>query len=159
MEQVDRRGAELARVAAGADVSIAVAESLTGGALASRLARLPEASTWFRGSVVAYASSVKHELLGVPDVHVVSEPSARAMAEGVSSLLRAEVAISVTGEGGPEPQDDVPVGTVWMAITDGGRTTARHLRLDGGPAAVVQGTCDAAVDWLTEHLLSRAPAR
>jgi nicotinamide-nucleotide amidase len=151
--------AQLARAASDAGLSIAVAESLTGGQLSSRLAQLPDASEWFRGSVVAYAAAVKHELLGVPDVPVVSQPSAEAMAEGAARLLGAEVAIAVTGEGGPEPQDDVPVGTVWMAIYDRGRTRSRQLRIDGDPHDIVGGTCDAAVGWLTEHVISRAPAR
>jgi nicotinamide-nucleotide amidase len=155
----DDAGAQLARAAARDGVSIAVAESLTGGSLASRRAQLPDAGEWFRGSVVAYAASVKHDLLGVPDVPIVSETSARAMAEGASSLLDADVVIAVTGEGGPEPQDDVPVGTVWMAITDGGRTVARRRQFDGDPGDVVRATCDDAVGWLSQHVLSRAPAR
>jgi nicotinamide-nucleotide amidase len=155
----DVRGEALARAARDRDLTIAVAESLTGGALASRLARLPDAGTWFRGSIVAYASSVKHAVLGVPDVPVVSEPSARAMAEGARQLFDADVTIAVTGEGGPEPQDDVPVGTVWMAVAKRDGTQARHLLLDGDPADIVEGTCDAAVDWLADHVVSRAPTR
>jgi nicotinamide-nucleotide amidase len=155
----DDAGAQLARAASTANISVAVAESLTGGQLSSRLARLPGAGEWYRGSVVASAAEVKHDLLDVPDVPVVSQRSAEAMAQGVARLLGADVAIAVTGEGGPEPQDDVPVGTVWMAISDGGETWARHLQIDGDPHDVVRGTCAAAVDWLTDHLLSRAPAR
>ena len=155
----DDARAQLARAASDGGISIAVAESLTGGQLSSQLARLPDAGEWYRGSLVAYSAAVKHDVLGVPDVPVVSQPSAEAMAEGVARLLGADVAIAVTGEGGPEPQDDVPVGTVWMAIFDGGETRARHLQVDGDPPEVVRGTCVAAVDWLTEHLLSRAPAR
>lgn len=155
----DEVGERLARAASEGDVSIAVAESLTGGQLSARLARLPGASEWYRGSVVAYSAAVKHDLLGVPDVPVVSEPSAVAMADGVARLLGADVTIAVTGEAGPEPQDDVPVGTVWMAVHDDSGATARHVRFDGDPAEVVGQTCDAAVDWLSAHLLSRAPAR
>lgn len=155
----DQAGAELAHAASASGASLVVAESLTGGSLSSRLARLPGSGDWYRGSVVAYAPAVKHDLLGVPDVPVVSEASAMAMADGVARLLRADVAIAVTGEGGPEPQDDVPVGTVWMAISDGGLTSSRRLQIDGDPSDVVRKTCDAAVGWLTEHLLSRAPAR
>ena len=155
----DAADAQLARAAADAGVTLGVAESLTGGQLSSRLARLSGAGEWYRGSVVAYAASVKHDVLDVPDGPVVSEPSASAMAEGAARLLRADVTISVTGEAGPEPQDDVPVGTVWMAIADTGRTSARRLRFDGDPDDVVRATCDAAIGWLTEHLLSRVSAR
>jgi nicotinamide-nucleotide amidase len=155
----DDAGARLAHTVTEADVTLAVAESLTGGQLSSRLARLSGAGEWYCGAVVAYAASVKHDLLDVPDVAVVSEPSARAMADGAARVLRADVAIGVTGEAGPEPQDDVPVGTVWMAIADGAGTTARCFHFDGDPDEVVRSTCDAAVRWLSEHLLSRAPAR
>jgi nicotinamide-nucleotide amidase len=158
MAEHDVAGAELARIASRAGVSVAVAESLTGGALASRLARLPDASEWFRGSIVAYAPSVKRKVLGVRDVPVVSEPAARAMVEAVAALFEADVAIAVTGEGGPEPQDEVPVGTVWMALCVEGRTTARRRQFHGDPADIVRATCDDAVQWLTEQVAGHAPA-
>jgi nicotinamide-nucleotide amidase len=154
----DARGEQLAALADDHDVSLAVAESLTGGALASRLSRLPGAGEWFRGSIVAYSADVKHDLLDVPPGPVVSEAAVRAMAQGVARLLGAELTIGVSGEAGPEPQDDVPVGTVWMAVCEGGDTVARRLHLDGDPGEVVRATCDVAVDWLTERLLSRARA-
>ena len=128
--------------------SVAVAESLTGGALSSRLARLPDASAWFTGSVVAYAASVKHDVLDVPDVPVVSEPAAIALADGVARLLGADISVAVTGVGGPGPEDGVAAGTVWMAIHDDGRTSARVFSFSGDPAAVLAQTCDAAIDWL-----------
>jgi nicotinamide-nucleotide amidase len=155
----DETGANLAQAASDAGVSLAVAESLTGGLLSSRLARLPGAGEWYRGAVVAYAAAVKHDLLGVPAVPVVSEASAAAMAEGAARLLDADVAISVTGEAGPEAQEDVPVGTVCMAICDGGSTYSRCLHIDGDQREVVRETCDAAVSWLTAHLLRRARTR
>jgi nicotinamide-nucleotide amidase len=158
MAERDGTGAELARAASRAGVSVAVAESLTGGGLASRLAQLPDASEWFRGSIVAYAASVKHKVLGVRDVPVVSEPAARAMVEAVASLFEADVAIAVTGEAGPDPQDDVPVGTVWMALCVGGRTTARRRQFHGDATDIVRATCDDAVAWLTDHVVGRTSA-
>lgn len=155
----DARGERLAQLAADHDVALAVAESLTGGSLAARLARLSGAGEWFRGAIVAYSAEVKHDLLDVPPGPVVSEPAVRAMAEGAARLLGADLTIGVSGEAGPEPQDDVPVGTVWMAICDGGETVARALHLDGDPGEVVGATCDLAVDWLSERLLSRVRAR
>ena len=148
----DHSGDRLAHSALRAGRTIAVAESLTGGALSSRLCRLPDASEWYAGSVVAYAASVKHDVLGVPDVPVVSEPAAAALADGVARLLAADLTVAVTGVGGPGPQDGVPPGTVWMAVHDAGRTSARCFSFDGDPAAVVAQTCDAAIDWLADAL-------
>src|SRR4051794_20044695 len=108
---------QVASAAKRAGLRIAVAESLTGGLLASRLSAATDASDWFRGGVVAYDRAVKHELLGVPEGPVVSEAAARAMAEGVATMLRADVAIALTGVGGPEPQDDQPPGTVWFGLS------------------------------------------
>lgn len=146
----DEAGERLARAALRTRRSIAVAESLTGGALSARLARLSDASEWYRGAVVAYASEVKHDVLAVPPGPVVSQTAARAMADGVASLLGADVTISVTGVGGPAPQDGAPQGTVWMALHDHDETAARCFRFDGSAADVVRDTCDAALEWLLE---------
>jgi len=142
------RGAQLAHEMMQAARSVAVAESLTGGRLSSSLAELPDAAQWYVGSVVAYSARVKHDVLEVPDVPVVSEPAAIALAEGVARLLGADLTIAVTGVGGPEPQDGVAPGTVWMARYDGGRTRARCFSFAGGPEEVIDQTCNAAIDWL-----------
>ena len=85
-----------------------MAESLTGGLLASRFARAPAASEWFQGGVVAYASSVKFDLLGVPGGSVVSERAATAMVAAAARMFEAAVGLAVTGVGGPERQDGEP---------------------------------------------------
>ena len=82
-----------------------MAESLTGGLIASRLVNVAGASKWFRGGVVGYASDVKYDSLGVPKGPVVSADAARAMAEGVRRVLGADIGLSVTGVAGPEEQD------------------------------------------------------
>jgi nicotinamide-nucleotide amidase len=150
MTEHDDVGERLAQAALRAHRSVAVAESLTGGALSARLARLADASEWYRGAVVAYSSEVKRHVLAVPPGPVVSEAAAVAMAEGAASLLRADVTISVTGVGGPEPQDGEPKGTVWMALRDDDEISARCFRFDGSSVAVVRATCDAALGWLLE---------
>lgn len=131
-------------------LTVAVAESLTGGAISTALAKGPESSEWFRGAVVAYSSEVKYDLLEVPDGPVVSEDAALAMAAGVCRLLGADLAVAVTGAGGPAPQDGAPPGTVWMALRDSRRgTTHSHLeKLDGPPEEVVDATTDLALVWL-----------
>jgi nicotinamide-nucleotide amidase len=129
-------------------LQVAVAESLTGGLLASRLAGLEGASEWFRGGVVAYAAGVKHDVLGVGPVPVVSERAALDMASGVRALLGAEVALGVTGVGGPDEQDGNPPGTAWIAVDVRGRACAELHRFDGDPTEVCDATCAAALTQL-----------
>lgn len=91
---------------------MAVAESLTAGKIAGVLGAPPAAARWFRGGVVAYSTEVKHQVLGVPDVPVVSVVSATAMARGVVALMDADIAVAVTGVGGPDAEDSELTGSV-----------------------------------------------
>ena len=116
--------------------TLAVAESLTGGLLASTFAQASGSSEWFRGGIVAYSSAVKYDLLDVPDGPVVSEAAAVAMARGASVLLQADVA--VTGAGGPDPQDGQPPGTVWAATWPVQLGGAVLLRLSGSPESICE---------------------
>ncbi|MDF3312601.1 CinA family protein [Rhodococcus sp. T2V] len=140
-------------------LTIATAESLTGGRISTVLGAAPSSSEWYRGSIVAYASSVKHGLLQVPDGPVVSESSARAMATTVAELLGADLAVAVTGVGGPGPQDGQPPGTVWFGVLSGGaaRTELRHF--DGEPGEVVEATTAHALFLLDDALHRESQAR
>lgn len=133
-------------------VSVAVAESLTGGLVASALARAEGASTWFRGGVVAYASEVKHDVLGVRPGPVVAERAVVEMAEHVARLLAADVGLGVSGVGGPDDQDGEPPGTVWVAVATPGATTARLHRFEGDPSEVCAASVVAALDLLVDAL-------
>src|ERR687883_1168607 len=102
--------------------TLAVAESLTGGALTAAVVDVPGASTVLRGGVVAYATDLKHALLGVDaDLLAAEGPVhpevARQMADGVRERLGATWGLATTGVAGPDPQDGVPPGTVYVAIT------------------------------------------
>jgi nicotinamide-nucleotide amidase len=132
--------------------TLAVAESLTGGLLASSLARASGASEWFRGGIVAYSRAVKHDLLDVPRGPVVSEAAAVAMAGGACRLLGADVAIAVTGVGGPATQDGEPPGTVWAATWPGQLGGAVQLRLSGSPESICEQACAATVRMLRQRL-------
>jgi nicotinamide-nucleotide amidase len=141
-----------------ADVTVAVAESLTGGMVASALAEAPGASKWFRGAVVAYASDVKHELLGVPPGPVVSAPAAEAMADGVRRLLAADIAVALTGAGGPDGQDGQPPGTVFIGLSDGKNTEVEHRYFDeSDPGQVCADAADEALALLYTFLCTSAP--
>ena len=101
--------------------TLAVAESLTGGLVAAELAAVPGASKAFRGSVTAYATDLKRDVLGVDaallDRRGAVDPQVAAqMAAGVRKVLGADWGIATTGVAGPEPQDGQPVGTVFVAV-------------------------------------------
>ena len=137
-------------------LTLAVAESLTGGLIASRLVDVPGASRWFRGGIVSYASEVKFDLLDVPPGPVVSATAARAMAAGVRHRLGADLAISVTGVAGPDPQDDQPPGTVFVGVDLGdGEVMVTDLRLPGDRPRVRQYSAISALDCLRRALLER----
>src|SRR3954451_7740925 len=110
-----RRAHQVAELAVARERSVAVAESLTGGMIASALAQAEGASEWFRGSLVAYSTEVKHEVLGVPVGPVVSAEAAAVMARRVRSLRHADISVAVTGAGGPSAQDGHEPGTVFLA--------------------------------------------
>lgn len=140
-------------------VRIAVAESLTSGALASRIGAGERASEWFAGGVVAYQVRTKHDVLGVPEhVDPCSAECAELLADGVRRLLRADIAVSATGVGGPEPEGGHTPGTVYLGWVSDGSSGHRLLQLDGGPEEVLDGTVNAAVELLAD-LVSKVVQR
>jgi nicotinamide-nucleotide amidase len=151
----DRLAGEVSELARKHGLAIAVAESLTGGMVASALAAAESASQWFRGSLVAYSSAVKHEVLAVPPGPVVSAEAADAMARGVRRLLGADVAVAVTGAGGPDPQDGQEPGTVFVGVDDGTDVQVNELHLDGGPQETSMTAAEMTLRALLEALRSR----
>jgi nicotinamide-nucleotide amidase len=135
-------------------LTLGVAESLTGGLVGARLAETEGASAWLRGSIVAYDSKVKFDLLGVPEGPVVSATAARAMAEGACAALRADIGLGVTGVAGPATQEDQPVGTVFMAVSVGGRTDAAEHHFSGDRQLVRQFATISLLDMLRRRLLA-----
>jgi nicotinamide-nucleotide amidase len=134
-------------------LTLALAESLSGGLAATRLSAVPGTGEVFRGAVVAYASEVKFELLGVPRGPVVSPEAACAMAEGARRLLGADVGLATTGVAGPEEQDGRPVGTVFLGLALGESSEAREVRLPGDPDRIRQYSVISALDFLRRRLL------
>lgn len=154
-----RLAARIAELVNSAGLSVAVAESLTGGMVASALAEAPGSSTWFRGAVVAYAREVKHQLLNVPPGPVVSAEAAATMAEGVRQLLKADIAVALTGAGGPRGQDGQPPGTVFLGLSDGLHIQVEHHHFDDDdPAEVCARTAAEVLRLLLKHL-SRPPSK
>ena len=135
-------------------LTLAVAESVTGGLIASRLVGVAGASKWFRGGVVSYASEVKFDLLKVPVGPVVSAEAAEAMARGVRELLHADVGLSVTGVAGPEEQDGQPAGTVFVGLSIGQTSQHTALRLPGDRPRVRAYSAISSLDVLRRALIA-----
>jgi competence/damage-inducible protein CinA-like protein len=134
-------------------LTFGVAESLTGGLIASRLVNVPGASAWFRGGVVAYASEVKFDVLGVPAGPVVTEAAAAAMAEGARKVTGADVGLGITGVAGPDDQEGVAPGNLFVGLALPDRPTeARQLRVPGDRERVRQYGAISALDLLRRAL-------
>jgi nicotinamide-nucleotide amidase len=118
--------------------TVAVAESLTSGSIAGRLGAAREASSWFAGGVVAYASEVKFKVLDVDPGPVVTAVCAAQMARGVARLMDADFAVAVTGVGGPAADEGHPAGTVFLAISSSSGEEVGHHQFDGDPSQVVK---------------------
>jgi nicotinamide-nucleotide amidase len=121
---------------------IATAESCTGGAIAAACTARAGSSDWFERGFVTYSNAAKCEMLGVDGALIaahgaVSEPVARAMAEGALARSPAQLALAVTGIAGPGGAvPGKPVGTVWLAWGRPGAVQAERLQLDGDRDAV-----------------------
>lgn len=139
-------------------LKLAVAESCTGGHLGERITAVPGASRSFVGGVMAYANEVKVSELAVPEALIaqhgaVSEPVARAMAEGAARRFRVGAALAVTGIAGPTGGTaEKPVGTVWLAACLDGRCESIHRRLVGEREDVRRRAAQAALDLLRRML-------
>lgn len=134
---------------------LSTAESCTGGWIAKLMTDIAGSSEWFEAGVVSYSNAAKQKLLGVSAGHLrdhgaVSEPVARAMAEGARARIGGDIAVAVTGVAGPGGGTaDKPVGTVWFAwARRGGTTEAEQMRFPGDRDAVRRATVAHALDRL-----------
>jgi nicotinamide-nucleotide amidase len=138
-------------------VSIAVAESLTGGLLSNRFAKIPGAGSFFRGGVVAYAASTKFSVLGVRPGPVITQDTAEEMAIGVRRLLDADIGVGITGVGGPGPEEDEPAGTVFVAVALKDAIVSRKFSFgEREPLAICHAACDATLALTAELISQRA---
>jgi nicotinamide-nucleotide amidase len=144
-------------------LTVAFAESCTGGLVAHRLTNVPGSSAYFRGGVVAYANEAKRRLLGVPapvlEAHgAVSEEAAGAMAEGARRALGADIAVATTGIAGPDGGSaEKPVGTVCLGLAAESGLVTRRYQLWGNREWVKLLTSQLALDWVRRHVLGLAP--
>lgn len=139
-------------------LTLAVAESLTGGGLAERLSVAPDASGFLAGAVVAYSPDAKREVLGVPQEvldgpGMVSEECAREMARGARRVFGADVGISTTGVAGPAELEGHPPGEVWVAVSTPDVEETRVFRAPGDREQVRRWTQQVSLDLLRRILL------
>ena len=134
--------------------TLAVAESLTGGLIGSRLTGIAGSSDVFRGGITPYDRELKLSLLGCPDVAAVSEEMATAMAERVCVVLGADVGIAVTGVAGPAPLEGNDPGDVWIATHLDGVTEARFLKMPFDRDRIRQFTNIQSLNLLRHRLLT-----
>jgi nicotinamide-nucleotide amidase len=143
--------------------TVATAESLTGGLVASTVVEIPGVSSVYRGGVVVYATDLKNLLAGVPadllaERGPVDPDVALALAEGVRQRCVADWGIATTGVAGPEPQDGKPVGLVYVAVAGPAGSTVRELKLAGNRAAIRSESVTSVLRLLTDCLTTASSA-
>lgn len=137
---------------------LALAESCTGGLIAHRITNVPGASQYLLGGIIAYSNEVKVSILGVEKESIdsegaVSEPVAKAMAEGVCERFNADLGIGVTGVAGPcGGTPDKPVGLVYIALAVPGATQVEQQIFTGSREAIKQQTAERSLELLLEYL-------
>lgn len=145
MKMFDAKSVLLALEAKG--LTLATAESCTGGWVGKMLTDIPGSSKCYKGGVISYTNEVKHAVLGVPKqlldtLGPVSEPVAKAMAEGARRITNADIGVSVTGLAGPDGDGSGrPVGLVYIALSREGETICKELHLAGDRISVRQQAC------------------
>lgn len=135
-------------------LTLGLAESITGGLMGARVTDVAGASGFFRGSIVSYDSTVKFDLLEVPDGPVVSARAAKAMAVGARRLLGVDIGLAVTGVAGPAEQDQQPVGTVFVGIALGEDVDAVEMHLPGDRRRIREFSAISALNLLRLRLLA-----
>lgn len=139
-------------------VTLAAAESCTGGLIGHRITSVPGSSRYFAGGVVAYGNQAKVDLLGVSAETLagegaVSDRTAREMAEGVRKRMGTDIGLAVTGIAGPDGATrDKPVGTVYIALASPGYGVSRRYRFWGTREQVKLNTSMMAMDWIRRYL-------
>ena len=141
-------------------MTLATAESFTGGSIAEHITAVPGASNYFKGSMVCYATAVKVNVLGVPQelidkYSVVSEEVAIAMANNVKSKLGTDFAIATTGNAGPTKGDsDAEVGTVYIAVSSPNGTFAQKFVMGRHRERVIKKSVNKAFELLYKEILN-----
>lgn len=155
---------EVVGVARSKEVTLALAESCTGGMIAAELTSVPGASAVFFGSAVTYADAAKVRMLGVSErtlaaFGAVSKETAAEMALGAHERMGADLALAVTGIAGPDGgTDERPVGTVWFAIATERGAKTLHRLFAGDRRAVREQATATGLELIHQELLTDSPS-
>ena len=148
----------------GRGLTVALAESCTGGLVADALTDVPGSSGYFLGGIVSYSDDAKEHLLGVPAAAIaahgaVSAQVARSMAEGARSRFGSAIAAAVTGIAGPDGgTESKPVGLTYVAVADAAGVDVRRFTWPGDRGANKQASAEAVLELLVERVTSPIPA-
>ena len=147
---------EVGRLLREKKLTIACAESCTGGLLTSRLTDVAGSSVYVRGSIVSYSNIVKHSVLNVKietlqEFGAVSEQTARQMSENVRELFETDIGVGVTGIAGPGGGSDVkPVGTVYISVSNADKTEVKRFNFSGTRAEIKNQSANAAMNMVKQ---------
>ncbi len=150
---------QIAKLLTEKKMTLATAESFTGGKIAQQITTIPGASSYFKGSVVSYATEAKIKVLNVPEDlvkkhSVVSEEVAIAMAKNVKKMLGTDFSIATTGNAGPTKGDsDAEVGTTYIAISTPEHTFAQKFTMGNHRERIVQKSVNKAFELLLKEIL------
>lgn len=156
--QATEVASEIGAILAHRGLTVAVAESLTGGKLANQFAAAEGSGEWFAGGVVAYQSDAKHRVLGVPAGPVISEQAVISMVDGVTALFGADSGVAASGAGGPEGQEGQPPGTTWVAVGVSGMVETELHRFSGEPLEILAQTQLRSLELLRSLLNKLEPS-
>lgn len=138
--------------------TLSTAESCTGGAIAARLTKIPGASQYFLGGVIAYSNLLKEKLLGVDKRIIasngaVSEAAVIAMVSGALDVMGSDFAVAISGVAGPEGgYEDKPVGTVWIAVAQWGQKIySCKIQDSGNRNTIIEQSVEAALNTLYDY--------
>lgn len=138
-------------------LTLTTAESCTGGMLASAITSVPGVSAVYPGGFVTYCDEFKHRLLGVSKKYLkkngaISRGTAKRMAKGAAKKAGTDIAVSVTGNAGPDAQEDKPVGLVYIGLYCDGATEAEKFVFEGSRQEIREAACLSALQMLYQRL-------
>ena len=140
------------------NITVGAAESITGGMFASMFTSIPGSSKVFKGSIVSYSTVIKENLLDVGSdlvnsVGVISKECALKMAKSAKKLLGVDMAISFTGNAGPEAMEGKPIGLVYLGIAYQNKVNVYKLQLSGSRKEIREKCCEYAFRLINEKII------
>ena len=143
------------------NLTLALAESCTGGKLASLITAIPCCSSYFKGGIVCYSNEIKQNILGVDSsilekYGAVSQPAVESMATGTRKIFNADCVIAISGIAGPGGgTPEKPVGTVWIAVAYKGLNQSKKFQFSGDRENNILDACSSGINMLLETIFPK----